>query len=92
MTRIRWTTNAATDFTDIVERIRAESPDTALHVARTIYDGIAVLQTSPNQGRIGLAENTRELVFAPWPYIVVYEIIEDQVQVLRIRHTSRNWP
>jgi plasmid stabilization system protein ParE len=39
-----------------------------------------------------MAENTRELVFAPWPYIVVYEIIDDQVHVLRIRHASQNWP
>jgi hypothetical protein len=28
-----------------------------------------------------LAENTQELVFAPWPYIAVYEIIEDQVLI-----------
>jgi toxin ParE1/3/4 len=58
----------------------------------TIYKGIAMLQTLPNRGRAGRAENTRELVFPPWPYIVVYEIIEDQVQVLRIRHASQNWP
>jgi toxin ParE1/3/4 len=41
---------------------------------------------------LGLAPNTRELVFAPWPYIAVYEIIEDQVQILRIRHASQDWP
>ncbi len=41
---------------------------------------------------MGLAKDTRELVFVPWPYIAVYEIIENQVQVLRIRHASRDWP
>jgi len=39
-----------------------------------------------------LASDTRELVFAPWPYIAVYEIIEGQVHVLRIRHASQDWP
>ena len=53
---------------------------------------MAALRTFPQRGRIGLAKDTRELVFAPWPYIAVYEIIEDQVQVLRIRHASQDWP
>lgn len=90
--RIRWTTNAANDLAQIVERIGEDNPSAAQRVARTIYQGVAGLRTSPNRGRIGMAENTRELVFAPWPYIVVYEIIEDQVHVLRIRHASQDWP
>jgi toxin ParE1/3/4 len=90
--RVRWTANAAVDLTRIVERIRAESRGAALHVARTIYNGVAELRKFPRRGRLGLAENTRELVFPPWPYIVVYEIGEDQVVVLRVRHASRNWP
>jgi len=61
-------------------------------VAQAIYRGIARLRKLPNIGRIGLAENTRELVFTPWPYIAVYEIIDDQVQVLRIRHAAQDWP
>jgi toxin ParE1/3/4 len=90
--RVRWTTNAATDLARIVERIRTESPDAALHVARTIYNGVAQLRKFPRRGRTGVVENTRELVFPPWPYIVVYEVGEDQVVVLRVRHASRNWP
>jgi plasmid stabilization system protein ParE len=49
-------------------------------------------------GRIALElkmawrDGTRELVFAPWPYIAVYEIIQNEVQVLRIRHASQDWP
>jgi plasmid stabilization system protein ParE len=51
--RVRWTTNAAADLSQIVERIRAESPDAALHVARTIYNAIADLEKFPKRGRIG---------------------------------------
>jgi toxin ParE1/3/4 len=90
--RVRWTTNAANDLTRIVERIREDNPSAAQHVAQTIYKGVAELRTFPNRGRIGLAIDTRELVFAPWPYIAVYEIIEGQVHVLRIRHASQDWP
>lgn len=61
-------------------------------MARTIYNSVAELRQFPRRGRIGLAPDTRELVFPPWPYIVVYEIIEDTVNVLRVRHASQNWP
>lgn len=92
MTRVRWTANAASDLTRIVERIRQDNPEAARRVARAIYTAIAELRHFPHRGRIGLVENTREIVFAPWPFVAVYEIVEDQVRVLRIRHTAQDWP
>lgn len=61
-------------------------------MAQTIYWSIGRLGKFPNAGRMGLAQNTRELVFSPWPYVAVYEIVGDQVQVLRIRHAAQDWP
>lgn len=90
--RVRWTTKAADDLAYIAEYIRKDDPAAARRVAQTIYRGIAGLRKFPNIGRIGLVENTRELTFPPWPYIAVYEVIEDQVQVLRIRHAAQDWP
>lgn len=89
---VRWTTDAAQDLSRIVEHIRKDNPSAAQRTARTIYEGVSALRTMPQRGRIGLAQDTRELVFAPLPYIAVYEIVEGQVQVLRIRHSSQDWP
>ena len=75
-----------------MKRIREDNPDAAQRVAQTIYNGVAAPRVSPKRGRIGLVTDTRELVFAPLPYIAVYEIINGHVQVLRIRHTSQDWP
>jgi addiction module RelE/StbE family toxin len=90
--RVCWTTDAADDLARIVEYIREDNPSAAQRIARTIYEAVASLRTLPERGRIGRAPNTRELVFAPLPYIAVYEIVANQVQVLRIRHTSQDWP
>ena len=88
MMRVRWTTNAADDLARIVERIREDNPAAVQRVAKKIYTAVAELRKFPHRGRVGLADYTRELVFPPWPYIAVYEIVEDQVQVLRMQ----DWP
>jgi toxin ParE1/3/4 len=90
--RVRWTTTATDDLTHIVEYIRKDNPEAARRVAQVIFEGVAALRKLPNRGRVGLVEDTREIVFAPWPYIAVYEILDDQVQVLRIRHAAQHWP
>lgn len=92
MIRVRWTPEAADDLAAIVTHIKADSPDAAARVAHHIFQSIARLSTLPNRGRLGLVPNTRELVFAPWPYIVVYEVKEQEVRVLRIRHAAQDWP
>ena len=75
--RVRWTTTAAGDLAHIVDYIRKDNPAAARRIAQTIYGNVAALRTFPQRGRIGLAENTRELVCIPWPYIAVYEIVQD---------------
>ena len=92
MTRVRWTTDAADDLAQLVNYIRQDNPEAARRVAKVIFDGVADLRTFPNRGRVGLAKDTRELVFGPWPYIAVYTVSQGEVQVLRIRHASRDWP
>ena len=51
--RVCWTINAADDLARIVERIRPHNQDAALHVARTIYNGIASLAISRIVGARG---------------------------------------
>jgi plasmid stabilization system protein ParE len=75
-----------------LKRISEDNPSAARRVGRTIYEGVAALRNFPNRGRLGVVPGTRELVFAPLPYIAVYEIVENQAFILRIRHTAQNWP
>jgi addiction module RelE/StbE family toxin len=90
--RVRWTGIAADDLAAIVTYIRRDDISAALKVARVIFDEIAALKKMPNRGRKGMVHGTREIVFTPWPYIAVYEVVNDEVIVLRIRHAAQNWP
>ena len=90
--RVRWTTDAADDLEHITDRIAGDRPDAAIRTARTIYHSVAALRTFPYRGRAGRIGGTRELVFAPLPYIAVYRVQGEVVEVLHIYHTAQDWP
>lgn len=89
---VRWTRPAAQDLEEIARFIGQNNPDAALRVAKVIYDRCMGLELFPERGRTGRIADTRELVFAPLPYIAVYRVKDDAVEILRIYHTARNWP
>lgn len=90
--RVRWTTPAAEDLYRIVQRIRKDSPDVASKVANILYEGCGQLSTFPRSGRNGRIPGTRELVFPSLPYIVVYKIKDEVLEILRIYHGAQDWP
>ena len=92
MSEIRWSTHAADDFVRIVDYIRQDSAIAAQKVARAVYERISSLKDFPNMGRAGRVAETRELALAPLPFIVVYRVKDDRVEIVRILHGAQRWP
>jgi toxin ParE1/3/4 len=46
----------------------------------------------PQRGRAGRKTGTRELVLAPLPYIIVYEVEPDMAHIFRILHVAMDRP
>ena len=59
---------------------------------RRLYDAARSLKQFSNRGRIGQLDGTRELVVTPLPYIIVYGVEAQMVNILRVIHTSEDWP
>ena len=57
-----------------------------------LYGGIEALATFPNRGRPGRVEGTRELVFTGLPFVAVYRVTDDVLEVIRILHGAQRWP
>lgn len=89
---LRWSPEAAADFAAIVGYIHKQNASAAERVARAIFDGVSSLTTFPRQGRTGREKGTRELVFSPLPFIAVYRVKDDAVEIARVLHGSQKWP
>ncbi len=92
MMEIRWSPEAADDLEQIGRRIAQNNPSAAGKTVKTLYDGITSLRKFPNMGRVGRLENSRELIFRNLPYIVVYRVSAEIIEISRIYHAAQDWP
>ncbi len=91
--RVRWTEPAVRDLTAICDYIEQhDSPPVARTVALRIVEGAESLVNFPRRGRPGSDPGTRELVLAGSPWLVIYSVNDDAVEILRILHGAQKRP
>jgi plasmid stabilization system protein ParE len=88
--RVRWTVPAA-DLEGIKNYLQKHHPQFAEPTVRTIYQRVRSLKKTPNRGRHGHRSGTRELPLMPLPYVVVYSVKPEAVEILHIYHGSQDW-
>ena len=89
---IRWSEEAVDDLEQIYYRIQRDNLPAAREVVSKIYERVRSLQEFPKRGRKGRISGSRELVLTPLPWIVVYRVRGDAVEISRIYHGAQNWP
>ncbi len=88
--QIRWTPPAASDMQSISDYLKEHSPRYRLPTMRKLYRKISALKQTPHIGRPGRIEGTRELLFSPLPYIAVYRVTGQTIEIWRLWHTSQS--
>lgn len=89
---LEWTPSALGDLDAAAAFIAQDNPGSADAMAGRVQESVEYLATYPNLGRAGRVRGTRELVVSGTPFVVVYRVRLDIVQVLRILHHARKWP
>ena len=89
--RIRWTVPAAADLESIKSYLEKNNSKLAEPTVRRIYDRIRALKAFPNEGRPGHRGGTRELPLTPLPYVVVYSVKAQAIEILHIYHGAQDW-
>jgi toxin ParE1/3/4 len=90
--RVLWTRPASHDLEAIGDYIAETSPPAATRTKRLIVERVRQLARHPHLGRPGRASNTRELVVPGSPYIVVYQVADDRIEIVAVFHGAREWP
>ena len=91
--KIKWTRIAAQDLEDVfyyLAEIKSR-PEIARDMIKKIIDSIDQIKNFPDCGRTGRVKGTRELVVVTTPFIVVYRIRKDSLEVLTVLHHARKW-
>ena len=86
------TTVAMKNLSDVAEYYESKQNGLGVRFAMYHRQQTEILKTMPNIGRAGKVFGTRELVLHDFPYIVVYRVRSDFVQILRIFHQQRFYP
>jgi toxin ParE1/3/4 len=89
---VNWSKRSIAQLDRIAQYIERDSPAAAERVASYIFEEVMLLSTMAERGKPGRIPGTRELFFLPYPYFAVYRVVGDQVRILQIRHTSRQFP
>ena len=88
--RIRWTPAAAADLQNLSDYLKDHHPHYQQPTMRKVYAAVQSLKEWPHRGRVGREEGTRELLFPPLPYIAVYRVKGQSIEVLRIYHGAQD--
>ncbi len=90
--KILWQKQAITNLNDARQYIQAQNPEAAQSIIDRMEKVINQLPSFPMSGRPGRRSDTRELVVTRTPFLVVYRVSEDVVEILSLFHTSKQWP
>jgi toxin ParE1/3/4 len=89
---LEWTEAAEVDAGAILAFIAQDSIAAAYDVYEEIREQARHLVEYPDLGRVGRLKGTRELVINRTPYIMVYRIKGERVELLRVLHGAQQWP
>lgn len=89
---VKWTKISKEDLDNIQKYIFNDNPKAAKIVSLYIIKRVeTLLSFKPSVGRTGKILGTRELIIGKYPYIVIYRVKDNEINILRVLHTSRKW-
>ena len=88
--KLRYTAPALADLESVLDYVAKHSPQGARRVQARIQRLIDLLSSHPRIGVQTEDPTIRRINTSPYPYLIFYEIGEDEIIVHAIRHGARN--
>ena len=89
--KVVWTRPALRHLREAREYIAIDNPAAAADQIERIEKSVSKLVVFPMMGRKGMRASTREFPIPGTPYIVIYRVAKDKLQILAVLHGACNW-
>jgi len=89
---IVWRQVALNGLENARQYIAERNPTAARRIFEAILSAVRRLADTPNIGRPGRVEGTRELVVVGTPYIIAYAVADGQLNIVAVQHGAQEWP
>lgn len=89
--KVLWTARAENDLANIFAYIATKDISAAIRMDKLLRESSMALEQFPFMGISGRSPNTREYLAHPH-YWLIYRIKGEFVQILRVLHTSLQYP
>lgn len=88
---LRWRPLALADREAIMTFIAQDNITAAIELDMLFEEKAQIARQRPTLYKAGRVKGTRELVVRP-AYVMVYRVLPDAVEVLRVLNTAQQWP
>lgn len=89
---IKWLRKAIANLEAEFRYIAEDDPQAAERFVNEVWRLTQLLKEQPAMGREGRVPETRELILHNYPYIILYRVRNNTIQILRVFHTHRKLP
>ena len=87
-----WSLVARQDLQALRAYIARDNPAAAARIARRISAASRRLVRYPYLGRAGRQAGTREFVVPRTPYLLIYTLADQRLEIVRVLHGAQRWP
>ena len=91
MNVVKWSALAIADLEDIDDYWMRYSESSAERIISQIERAGDFLTTMPRAGPMLRRSEGRKWKVAATPYLLIYRILDDSIEILRVHHGSQNW-
>jgi addiction module RelE/StbE family toxin len=89
--KVRWTRAALNQLHEAYDYIQLDKPSAAARIVGLIEAAADRLRLFPQIGRPSARPKVRELAIAGTPFILVYRVKNDMLEILALYHGAQNW-
>jgi addiction module RelE/StbE family toxin len=88
--RLRYTLPALADLESILDYVSERAPQGAARIHARIRGITDLLMRHPLAGAVTEEPSIRRMTTTPYPYLIFYEVADDEVIIHAVRHSARD--